>query len=150
ILVAGPSVGTGVPSNYTAAPFFTGFAGVTAEIAEAVPVGQCTFQYVSATSVKLLPKNGNSLKIGGALYGIPAAGISAGNAGVLVNGSSGSLAASTRYLVSAYNNGGTMALAFWAASTYSHMADTTAGNIGTEVISLSGVPTTAHTLIGMV
>lgn len=112
--------------------------------------GECRLSYVSATSLKLSPLNGSNIIIDGVQCQIPSAGVSAANTGVLVNGASGNLAASTAYYVSLYNNAGTLALAFWAQSTYSHMPDTTAGNIGVEVISSSGTPNSEHTLVGWV
>lgn len=111
--------------------------------------GQCRLGYVSSTSINLSPKNGNNIIIDGEQYQLPAAGIAGANTGVLVNGASGNLAASTPYYVSVYNNNGTLTLAFWAASTYGHMPDTTAGNVGVEVIESSGTPESAHSLVGL-
>lgn len=112
--------------------------------------GQCQLQLVSTTQIKLVPKDGCNIVIGGTQYQIPATGVTIANTSVLVNGSNGSLSSSTVYYVSLYNNGGTLTGAFWAAASYSHMPDTTAGNVGVEVISSSGSPTTGHTLIGLI
>ena len=43
-----------------------------------------------------------------------------------------------------------LTLRFWAASSYGHMPDTTAGNGGTEVIESGGTPIPGDTLVGMV
>lgn len=102
-------------------------------------------EYVSATSIKFAPKNGDRVKIAGIVYAIPSSGITAASTSVLVNGVTGNLAANTTYLVSLYSNSGTPTVAFWSLAT-GHTADTTAGNVGVEVISGNA----DHTLIGMI
>lgn len=96
--------------------------------------GQCKFVGVNATTCKLIPFNGNKIKINGVLYSIPAAGVSFVNTG---------LPAST--LVYAYVNvvAGAVSSGWF---TTGHVTDTTAGNIGVEI--KSGDPT--WTLVGMV
>ena len=107
------------------------------------PAGQCQLRYVSATSITLFPKGGDRVKVAGKLVQLPSGGIAAANTGVSVNGVAGqNLAANTAYLV-ALNAAGT--LEFWAVAT-GHFPDTTAGNIGVEVIT--GHPD--KTLVGMV
>ena len=108
------------------------------------------FSQVSTTQVEFCPANGAAVVIAGAVYPIPSGCVTAANTSVLVNGSSGNLAASTQYLVAIYNNAGTPTLAFFASASYSHMPDTTAGNVGTEVISSSGTPQSNYTLVGLV
>ena len=106
--------------------------------------GQCLFKFVSTTSCKLVPFQGNGVAVAGAVLQIPAAGISVANTGITLDGTPASnLAANTTYL-GALNGAGT--LEFWTASTSGHSPDTTAGNIGVEVIT--GHPT--RTLVGMV
>jgi hypothetical protein len=131
------------------------FVGLTAGVETSLaggngrPVvgGQCQIQYSSATLIKLMPNNGSAVISGGVQFQLPAAGVSAANTGVTVNGTgSSNLADSTAYLVS--YNGVSNILKFWAVGTYSHGQDTTAGNIGVEVIILSGSPMTAETLVG--
>ncbi|WP_054210561.1 hypothetical protein [Bosea vaviloviae] len=110
--------------------------------AAAGPMGQCQIRYVSATSIKLFPYGGNLVKVAGKIIAIPSGGISAANTSVLINGASGNLASSTAYLVALNASGG---LEFWTLAT-GHGPDTTAGNVGVEVI-------TGHadkTLVGMV
>lgn len=104
--------------------------------------GQCRLNYTSTTQITLVPNGGNVVMVAGAYVGLAAGGVSAANTNVTVNGvAAQNLAASTVYLVGF--NGTT--LEFWTIAT-GHSADSTAGNIGVEVI-------TGHvgvTLVGMV
>lgn len=77
--------------------------------------GQCRLNYVSATSIKLSPLNGNNLIINGLPRQIPAAGVTLSNEG---------LSASTNYFVYAYWTGSAIAL---VASTTGHSQDATTG-----------------------
>jgi hypothetical protein len=98
--------------------------------------------YVSATSIKFAPYNGDKIKINGAVYSIPAAGITIANTGVNISGTPGSnLAANTTYFVGLYNPP-----TFTPYFGTSHATSSTAGNVGTEIVD--GVDTV--TLIGMV
>lgn len=116
-----------------------------------MPIGQCQLQYVSATQIALAPFNGCLIKIAGAPYQIPSGGVTAANTSVYVNGTAGqNLAASTTYLVGLAVISGTLTVGFFALGTYARVSDTTAGNIGVEVISSGGTPQSAWTLIGMV
>ena len=104
--------------------------------------GQCQLRYVSATAITLFPKGGNLVKVAGKAVALPGAGVTAANTSVLINGSSGTLANTTTYLVALNASG---ALEFWTLAT-GHGPDTTAGNVGVEVI-------TGHadkTLVGMI
>lgn len=114
-----------------------------ARIAEVNP--QCgRLSYVNPTQIKFAPYNGGNVKIAGALYQIPAAGITAANTSVYVNGTAGqNLAASTLYYVYLFNNAGTLTVDF---STTSHATDTATGNVGVEIKSGDN----SRTLIGMV
>jgi hypothetical protein len=105
--------------------------------------GRLTF--VSATSLKFAPVYGDLIKINGALYQIPSAGIAGlANTGVFVNGTaSQNLAASTVYYVYAFSNSGTITADFAATS---HATSSTAGNVGVEI--KSGDDT--RSLIGMI
>lgn len=125
-------------------------AAINKLIIQSAPTGQCQLQCASAAELILAPLDGNIIRIAGVNYPIPAVGIDAANAGILVNGAIGNLGANTVYYVSCYNNGGALALAFWNAATYGRMPDTTAGNVGTEVISAAGAPMSAHTLVGKI
>jgi hypothetical protein len=91
--------------------------------------------YVSATQLAFKPFRGDTIKINGAFYQIPAAGIAG-----LTNGG---LAANTTYYVYAYNNAGVITGEF---STTGHVTSSTVGNSGVE--TKSGDDT--RTLIGMI
>jgi hypothetical protein len=107
------------------------------------PGGQCQLRYVSATSIRLAPMGGNRVRVAGKLVALPAAGVSAANTGVSINGVAGqNLAANTTYLVAL---GATGVLEFWTFAT-GHGPDATAGNIGVEIITGQ----TAKSLVGMV
>jgi len=100
-------------------------------------VPQCgRLTYVSATALKYAPLNGDQIRISGINYSIPSAGIAGlGNTSVYVNSAAAqNLAASTTYLVSVFNNGGVLTANF-VAPTAGHSASTTAGNVGTEIIT---------------
>jgi hypothetical protein len=105
--------------------------------------GQCYLQYTSATSVSLVPRNGNNVPNAGNILQLPAAGVSALNTGITLNGvPSSNLAASTTYLV-ALN--ASLQLEYWTLGT-GYGPSSTAGNIGVQII-------TGHndkTLVGMV
>jgi len=77
--------------------------------------GQCYLSWASASSVTLLPLNGNRLIIDGTSQTIPAAGVSLSNSGLTV---------STTYNLYAYMNGSTMTL---EASTTAHATSATDG-----------------------
>lgn len=92
--------------------------------------GQCQLIYVSTTSIKLSPFNGNNLVIAGTPRKLPTSGVTLTNAGMAV---------STLYYIYAYWTGTTIALEFSATS---HVADATTG-----VEAKSGDST--RTLVGM-
>lgn len=100
----------------------------------AMAAGRLT--YVSATALKFAPYNGGKLKISGVLFDVPPTGITGlGNTSVYVNSTAAqNLAADTTYLVSAFNNGGVLTANFVAPAA-GHSASTTAGNVGTEIIT---------------
>lgn len=77
--------------------------------------GQVRFNYVSATSVILLPYNGNRLTIAGVSQAVPSAGVAGSNSG---------LSASTFYYVYAYMSAGVMTLEFSATG---HSTDASTG-----------------------
>jgi hypothetical protein len=94
--------------------------------------GQAYFSYVSAAQVKLSPKNGQLVTVAGVLYAVPAAGITAANTSITLNGvGSQNLSASSGYLVALNES---LQLEFWTLAT-GHSPSTTAGNIGTEIIT---------------
>jgi len=105
--------------------------------------GQCRLTYVSATSLKLVPCDGNNIMVAGQQLQIPAAGISVANTSVRVNGvANQNLANDAEYYVAIGTNG---VLEFWTKAT-GRSTDTTAGNVGVEII-------TGHadkTLVGMI
>lgn len=78
--------------------------------------GHCYLAYTSATVLTLSPRNGNTIPIGGALYTIPAAGVTL---------SSASTVAATLYYIYAYaSSAGAVALEY---STTASATDTTTG-----------------------
>lgn len=88
----------------------------------------------STTQINFGPKNGNLIQIAGNYFQIPGAGITANNTSVFVNGvAAQNLAASTLYYVYVFNNSGTPTINF--SSTTGHVVDTTAGNVGVEIMS---------------
>lgn len=99
-----------------------------------MPVGQCRLAYTSATVLTLSPYQGQYIKIAGALYAIPSAGVTASNSG---------LSASTLYYVYAYVSSGSVALSISATG---HSTDSTAGNVGVEIKTGDN----AYTLVGMI
>jgi hypothetical protein len=111
----------------------------------AIPFNCARTTFVSATAIKVGPYNGDLLKINGSVYRIPAAGIAGvANTSVFVGGVAGqSLAASTLYYVYAFVNAGVVTADF---RTGTHSTSSTAGNIGTEI--LTGDDT--RTLVGMI
>jgi len=74
------------------------------------------------------------LKINGAIYQVPAAGVTIANT---------TMAANTFYYIYAWMNGGTMTLSY---ATTTHVTSSAASNVGVEI--MNGAET--HTLVGMV
>jgi hypothetical protein len=102
--------------------------------------------FVNATTLKFAPFRGDLIKINGALYSIPTAGIAGlTNTGVFVDGVSGNLAAGQLYYIYAFNNGGVITADF---STTGHVTSITAGNVGIEIKG-GGTPDDTRSLIGM-
>jgi hypothetical protein len=107
-------------------------------------LANCIMQYVSATSIKMMPHNGLGVKINGIIYPFSSGGVSAANTNIHIDGTAGqNLAASTLYYVYVYVSGGNLVLDF---STTGYATDTAAGNAGTVI--KSGDAT--RSLIGMV
>lgn len=143
-----PSVSSGAWSVVSQIPAVRGGTGLDTSSSTGFPTiqsgawsvsafpqpGNAYFSYVGATSVSLVPFNGNFIKINGKLYTIPSSGVTGTNAG---------LSANTLYYVYLYNNAGTLSLEF---STTVHATSATAGNAGVEI--KSGDDT--RTLVGMV
>jgi len=96
-------------------------------------IGQCRLSRASSTSLLLSPQGGNLLKINGALYAIP-------DAGVTLAAAPG--AANTTYYIYAYMSGATMTL---EASATAWSSSTTTGNKGMPI--KTGDDT--RTLVGM-
>lgn len=142
------AAGTGAALSKTATNQV--LTAIQALVAQGQGGGQVQFNYSSATACILNVKNGCRLIIDGVGYQVPAAGINFPNTGVQVNGTNGqNLAASTVYYAAVYNNGGTLTPAFFTQASYSHAPDTTAGNVGTEVITSGGTPQSGYSLVGM-
>lgn len=108
---------------------------------------------VSSGSIRFSPFNGDLVRINGSAFQIPAAGVSATSTNTYVGGSSAAtLATSTVYLVTVFNNAGTLTLDFLAGAASStpaaHTTDTGAINTGVEIPSTTG--NSSRTVIGMV
>lgn len=97
--------------------------------------GQCQLQYVSTISIKLMPWNGNLLKVNGSICTVPDAGVSLANTG---------LTQATLYYIYATASAG--AINALEASTTVPVVDTTAGNKGVKIKTGDS----ARTLVGMV
>lgn len=97
-------------------------------------IGQCRLVLSSTTAIKLNPCDGQYIKIAGVFYSIPSAGVTLTNSG---------LSSSTLYYIYAYISGGNVTL---SASTTGYTTDSTAGNIGTPILTGNN----AYTLVGMV
>lgn len=117
----------------------------TNEIRYVGPTNSGKLTYVSATAVKFAPFNGDTIRISGVVYQIPAAGIAGvANTSVYVGGvAAQNLASSTLYYVYVFNNGGTLTADF---RTGTHAISSTAGNIGTQILSGDD----SRSLIGMI
>lgn len=92
--------------------------------------GQCRLVFVSSTSLQLVPRGGNLLRINGANQVIPSAGVSLSNAGLF---------STTLYYIYAFMNGGTMTLEASQTGHVTNPAD------GTEVKSTDST----RALVGM-
>jgi hypothetical protein len=90
------------------------------------------FQYLDATHCQLIPFKGDAIRIQGTIYSIPSAGVSIG-----IPATNG-----TVYYCYAYMSSGVMTLE-WSLTT--HVTDTAAGNVGTEIKSGDN----SRTLVGM-
>jgi len=140
-------VGTYIPQPNIAAPTITGNMTVTGNVSAAVftgsgsgitglsqEVGQCRLVRTSATVLTLTPVDGQFIKIAGAIYAIPSAGVTLSNSGLSV---------STLYYIYASISGGNVTL---SASATAYATDTTAGNVGVRIKSGDN----AFTLVGMI
>jgi hypothetical protein len=77
--------------------------------------GRCRLQYVNASTITLVPCNGNKIVVGSTPYAIPTAGVSLTNTG---------LVSSTLYYIYAYATSGTLAL---EASVTTHVTNSSNG-----------------------
>jgi hypothetical protein len=126
-------------------------AALLSLVAARAPASAGRFDYVDATHVVLRPFNGSMVRIDGKMLQIPAVGVTAPNAGVMVNGVAGqNLAASTLYRVYAFDNAGAIELDFWTGANAAHMVDSFASNLGVEVRANAGAPDSTRSLVGMV
>jgi hypothetical protein len=101
--------------------------------------------YSTGTALTFKPYKGDLIKIAGAVYRIPYAGIAGlSNTGAYVNSVAGqNLAPNTLYYVYAFVNAGVVVADF---NPTGHVSSGTAGNVGTEV----KISDDTHSLIGMV
>ena len=106
--------------------------------------GQGIFKATSSTTAALNPYGGNLITINGANFSIPAGGVTATITSCFVNQvAAQSVSPNTLYYVYVFNNSGTLALDF---STTSHVTDSSAGDIGVEIMSGNA----NYALVGMV
>lgn len=134
-----PALGAATATTQAASDSTTKVA-TTAQVQAAITAsaqgqGQCQLQYVNTTSIKLVPWNGNLIKVNGVPCTVPDAGVTLSNAG---------LTAATKYYVYATASGG--AVNALEASTTAYATSTTAGNKGNVI--KNGDDT--RTLVGMV
>lgn len=127
--------------------------GVTAAAIQASLPGQCYLAYSSATQIVLIPRGGSNLTINGVVYQVPSGGLARANTNVYVNSVPGqNLGASGTYNVYGFVNSGSIELDFRIGGGSNHMRDTTAGNVGIEVLdsSGSGTPDSRYTYLGKI
>jgi hypothetical protein len=119
--------------------------GITDQINASI-VPQCGRLYYNTSSqLVFAPFNGDKIKIQGTVYSIPSSAMLVPNANVHVDSVAGrSLAADTVYLLTLFNNSGTLAPDF--LTNLAHSADTTAGNVGVE----TSTSNRSRTVIGLV
>lgn len=105
--------------------------------------GECVLVRSGGTQLSVLPRNANNVIVAGKQLQIPSAGLNIANTGVTINGTaSQNLAINSAYLVALNASG---SLEYWTFAT-GHVTDTTAGNVGVEIISGHG----DKTLIGAI
>ena len=124
------------PAGTTGATGPQGPAGATGPAGPGAACHSGRLVWASNTTLLFQPWNGDIIKINGAYYQIPAAGITIPNTG---------LAASTAYLVGLSYSGGVFT-PFFYANPSSHAPSTTAGNVGVEIIAGND----SYSVIGMV
>lgn len=109
------------------------------------------FEAVSTTQVAFVPKGGSIVIIDGVVYSIPSGGFTSGLTNVYVGGvPSQNLASSTVYDVFLFNNSGTVTFDFYLTTSGTHMTDTSAGNVGVEVLSNGGSPVSSRSYVGKI
>lgn len=111
----------------------SGFSGAPASASSNPPTTSGQLTFVSTAALAFLPYNGDTIRIGGTVMQIPAAGIAGLGAptSVFLNGvAAQTLVINTTYLIYAFSNSGTVTADF---STTGHSISATAGNIGTEI-----------------
>lgn len=108
--------------------------------------------FVNSGTLSFKPSKGDLIRINGTVFAIPTAGIAGcTTTSAFVNGVGAStLGNSTTYYVYAFSNSGTVTCDFRTDGN-GHIADTTAGNLGTEVrVSAGTTPDPTRSLIGMI
>ena len=139
----GPATPAAVTAGTDGRSFITPQLLATALGTKILLPGQCYLARTSATNLRLSPYNGQLVPVAGAMQAIPAAGINVANTSITLNGVGGqNLAANAGYLVALNQSN---QLEFWTLAT-GHTASSTAGNIGTEIITGQNT----KTLVGMV
>lgn len=99
------------------------------------PAGQCKLVYTNATTLTLMPCNGNNIKINGHIYQIPSGGITLTNTGFHPN--------TIEYIYAQVDGSGNVSLTFGEGG---HSTSSTPGNVGVETYPGND----ALSLVGMV
>lgn len=130
-----PALGGATATTQATGDSSTKVATTAFVAASATGHGQCQLQYVGTTSIKLVPWNGNFLKINGAVCTVPDAGVTLANTGLTAN---------TKYYIYATASAGVINAL--EASTTAYATSTTAGNKGVVIKTADDT----RTLVGMV
>jgi hypothetical protein len=138
----GPATSAAVTAGTDTRSFITPALLATALGTKILIPGQCYMYRTSATQIRLIPFNGQLVPVAGSMQAI-GTGINAANTGITLNGVGGqNLSADAGYLVALNQSN---QLEFWTLAT-GHSTSSTAGNIGTEIITGQNT----KTLVGMV
>lgn len=111
--------------------------------------GQCYFLILTTTLAQLKPKGGATV----VLKGVPRqiAPLTLDTTNCYINGvAAQATVANTTYNVYLLDVAGSLVLDCWTGANSGHMTDTTAGNVGVEVRSISGTPDSTRSLIGKI
>src|ERR1700733_3271517 len=97
--------------------------------------GECYLQFIDTGLIALVPRNGCGIMSGGVNYQLPGITYAASNNIQIAGVAEQAMVPNGTYWVSYNGSQGTLNL--WGSGTFSHAPDSTAGNIGIEVITLT-------------